>query len=120
MDEAMAEATTDSETIADLHAANRLALEGSAVAQVGIDGAGEVLAGTLALLDAVDQLRTTGMILNATLGAAVIATLKGRRDGLNALRLAEAEAEAAVVRFERIAQAAGALAEVGRSELEPE
>jgi hypothetical protein len=113
MDEAMAEAKTDSETIAELHAANRLAFEGAAVARMGIDGAGEVMAGTLALLEAVDQLRATGMLLNATLGAAVISTLKGRRDGLSALRLAQDEAEAAVARFERIARAAGELAELG-------
>ncbi len=105
-EESRSEAERAGAVIGELHAANRLALESAAVAQEGMDGVGEALAGTLALLDAVEQLRSTGMLLNATLGAAVVSTLKGRGEGAQALQLARAETEAAVQRFERMVAAA--------------
>jgi hypothetical protein len=71
-----------------------------------MDGVGEAVSGTLAMLEAVNQIRETGMVLNATVSAAVIAILKRRPDeGLRALQLARQEADAAIDRYERLVAA---------------
>jgi hypothetical protein len=70
-----------------------------AAAEEGIEGLGRSMAGTLAVLQAVDRMRTAGLILNATLGAAVIGALKGRSEAERALNLAAREAESAERHF---------------------